>query len=480
MTKSSFLALATLVAAAPQVAGAQERIASVARAMPSRYIDPTCNLRPGHFLVSSGVTYLAVGSGGNRNIDGTTDPEKIETQLNKAVEVLSEAITQRGQAQNGAAWYYLGRAYLQSGDIIGADSAFTKAQSLEPACGDDIKQWRTRAYLPLATPAANHANSGNADSAMILFRRAGIIARDMPQAPYNIGVLYANAGQADSAITYFKAAQAAAAASDAYTRDRNAATFNLAAMYQRSNQHALAVAELRRYVEWEPADADARRALATSLRATGQAAEAAEVERQLVAAAQAAGTLSTNDLMQLGVNAFNDKKFDEAADAFTRILALDSLNRDAQFNLANTYLATQDGPKLVVAAGPLLAREPLSEDNHKFLAQGYRYANNQDKLIEVVTELLAMPTAITIERFAPQPGKATLAGFAIGRQAETSSGARLPAAGRGITVEFLDVHGAVVASKELEIPALEPAVKFEWAVEAEGAGIHAWRYKVRP
>lgn len=481
MRKSSALVL-LVVAATPQLVTAQGgRVQRVAKAMPARYIEATCELRYGHFKVSSAATYLAVASGGNRNITGTTDPEKILTQLDEGIRVVTEAITQNGQQENPAAWYLLGRLHLQGGDIVGADSAFTKAATLAPACVADINSWRQRAWVPLATPASEFANQGNADSAMVLFRQAGTIVRGRPEPGYNIGVLYANAGQADSAIKYFKLAQEVAGADAAqFARDRNAATFNLAAMYQRTDQHALAVAELRKYVGWEPGDIDARRALASSLRATGQTAEAAEVERQVVAAAEAAGTLSQNDLMNIGVNAFNDKNYPAAADAFAKILAQDSLNRDAQFNLANTYLAMQDGPKLVAAAAPLLAREPLSEDNHRFLAQGYRFANDQDKLIEVVTALIAMPTAVAIDRFQPRQGGAVLAGHAIGRQAETATGASVPPAARNITVEFLNAGGAVVASKDLAFPALEPAVKFEWTVEAEGAGIVAWRYRVKP
>jgi hypothetical protein len=29
------------------------------------------------------------------------------------------------------------------------------------------------------------------------------------------------------------------------------------------------------------------------------------------------------------------------------------------------------------------------------------------------------------------------------------------------------------------IPALEPAIKFDWTTEAEGAGIVAWRYTAK-
>jgi tetratricopeptide (TPR) repeat protein len=478
MQKTGFLVLAIVTIGGPDVAAGQQRLESVARAMPTRYIEETCNIGRGHFKVSSAGTYLAVASGGNRNIDGTTDPEKVKSALDDGLRIVTEAIVQNGQADNAAAWYILGRLHLQYGDVRGADSAFTKAEQLKPECAEDIKAWRQRAWLPLMTPASEYVQQGKADSAMILFKQASTIARNMPQGYYNIGVLYANAGQADSAVVYFTRAQEVASTSPSYDKDRNAATFNLAAMYQRLDQHAKAVTELRKYVEWEPADNDARRALATSLRATGQAAEAAEIEKQALAAAEAAGTLSTGDMMTLGVTQFNDKKFAEAAATFGKILATEPNNRDAQYNLANTYLAMDDGAKLIEASLPLVVREPLNEDNRKLLAQGYRKTNDQDKLIEVVTELLAMPTAVTVERFQPRSGGATLAGFALGRQAERDGNA-VPPTGKTMVVDFLDAQGAVVSSKEVAIPALEPAIKFEWSAEGEGNGITTWRYTVK-
>lgn len=478
MKKTGFLALTVLAAAGPDAVSAQDRLASVARAMPTRYIEATCQLRGGHFKVSSAGTYLAVASGGNANIDGTSDPEKVKTALDNGIRVVTEAITQNGQDQNPTAWYYLGRLHLQYGDVKGADSAFTKAEQLAPACAEDIRSWRQRAWLPLMTPASEYVQQGKADSAMILFKQASTIAPGMPQGYYNIGVLFANAGQADSAIVYFKRSQEAASTNASYAKDRNSATFNLAAMYQRTNRHAEAVTELRKYIEWEPADNDARRALATSLRATGQTAEATEVERQALAAAEASGTLSTGDMMSAGVNLFNDKKYAEAAEAFAKIVAQEPNNRDAQYNLANAYLAMDDGAKLIEASLPLVAREPLSEDNRKLLAQGYRKSNNQDKLIEVVTELLAMPTSVTVERFQIRSGGASLAGHALGRQAERDNN-RVPATAKTLVFEFLNAQGGVVSTKEVAIPALEPAVKFDWTLEGEGAGIVAWRYTVK-
>ena len=84
MKKTGFLALTVLAIAGPDAVSGQDRLASVARAMPTRYIEATCQLRAGHFRVSSAGTYLAVASGGNANIDGTSDPEKVKQMQEQA------------------------------------------------------------------------------------------------------------------------------------------------------------------------------------------------------------------------------------------------------------------------------------------------------------------------------------------------------------------------------------------------------------
>ena len=85
----------------------------------------------------------------------------------------------------------------------------------------------------------------------------------------------------------------------------------------------------------------------------GQADKAQALEQQIVAAggdrrARPAGRAAgSTDLMNVGVNLYNDKKYAEAAAAFEKVVAAEPYNRDALSNLANTYLAMKDGPKLV-------------------------------------------------------------------------------------------------------------------------------------
>lgn len=472
MRKTGVLVVVGVLAGASQIQ-AQDRVAAVAQAVSvGRYVEPTCDLKTGHFLVSSAATYLSSGS-------GQGDRVKAAGLYEKGIETATKAIVENDQASNGAAWYFLGRNYLAVGDLAGADSAFTRAATLIPECTEDMKVWRQRAWFPLGSKGQEYVQAGQSDSALMLFRQANSISRAVPIGYYNMGVIFANAGQTDSSIHYFKRAKEVAESDlKLFTKDRNAAAFNLAAMYQRNDQHEEAVTELQRYITWVPADEDAKRALASSLRTLGRTDEAAALEKELLASAEAAGTLSQGDIMAMGINAFNEKKFDEAAASFQRVLEQEPQNHDAMYNLANAYLALENGEKLLPVAAQLIEREPLSDEDHRLLAQAYRMTSQEDSLIAVVTRLLALPTAVQITSFAPRPASAMIAGTATGRAAQVD-GAEIPAAPRTLVVEFLAADGTVIDSKEVEIPALPAGQTFDWSAEGSGDGIAAWRYRVK-
>ncbi|HET9133624.1 MAG TPA: tetratricopeptide repeat protein [Gemmatimonadales bacterium] len=479
MTSSAFrVALATSLAV-PTVLAAQVSEA-VSASMPSRYVAPTCEIKPGHFKVSSGVTYLIGAQGGNGQVSGAGDPEKRRNLRNSGIRVVTEAITENNQAGNGAAWYYLGRLHLDGGDLVGADSAFTKAAELAPQCAEDIRSWRQRAWLVLMNPAAEYVRQDKGDSALALFRQAAIISRDFPQGFYNMGVLYANGNEPDSAAKYFEISKQRAATDPArFAKDRNAAAFNLAAMYQRAGKHDAAITELRAYIGWEPGDVEAKRALATSLRAVGKTDEATALDKEALQTMAASGDLTSSDVMTMGINAFNDKKYEEAAQQFAKVLETEPWNRDARYNLANAYLALQDGPKLVETAAPIVENEPLNEDARKLLSQGYRIQGNNDKLIETATALVAMPTGLQGVRLAVGTDGARLTGTAYGRAAQTLEGKAIPAKAQTMVIEFLGKDGAVIATSEVALPALAAEATHDFTAEATGAGIVGWRYKVK-
>src|SRR5688500_12730441 len=300
--------------------------------MPTRFTPPDCGLKTGHFKVQSGATYLKTGI-------ETPVPENKTRALNSGTKVLMEALEQNQQEKNPALWYYLGRIYLQEGDIVGADSAFTKSAALFPACKKHISEVRYMAWVPLVNAGIAFNQEEKNDSALALYRRANTIYRDKPLAYLNAGVIFANANQADSAIVYFQQASQLAEQTNAI-EDRNAATRNWGALLQRAGRHQEAIPVLEKYVAWVPKDVDVKRALASSYRSTGQIEKAQAIEKEVGAAPAAAGPAASAAAAQMNtaIALYNEKKYGEAAAAFEQVIAAEPYNRDAIYGLANAYI----------------------------------------------------------------------------------------------------------------------------------------------
>ena len=469
-----------LLPLAATAAEAQQRVMSdrVAKAMPAAYRAPDCGLKSGHFKVSSGATYLKT------SIE-TDVPENKERALENAEKVLLESMRQNNQASNPAAWYYLGRVYLQRGDLVGADTALTRAEKMAPDCAKEIDGYRQNAWVALIKGGNGFEEQKNLDSALALYTQAGVIFRKSPIPYYQAASVFNEQGKTDSAAAYYgKAVAAGANATDTTEkkiRDRSA--FNQGALLLNAQKHAEAAKVFEQYLQRMPNDIEAKRGLAAAYRGLGQADKAQALEQQIVAAGGSAagaaggGGAGSADLMNVGVNLYNDKKYAEAAEAFAKVSAAEPHNRDALFNLANTYLALKDGAKLLATAQRLSAIEPLSENSLKLVGEGYKQAGNVDEAVKTAEQVLALPVDVRVTDFTSAAGGASLSATATGREAQTAAGKPIPPAPAAITVEFLDAKGTPVGSQDVQIPALTAGQTHEIKAAAQGAGIAAWRYK---
>jgi tetratricopeptide (TPR) repeat protein len=469
-----------LLPLAATAAEAQQRVMSdrVAKAMPAAYRAPDCGLKSGHFKVSSGATYLKT------SIE-TDVPENKERALENAEKVLLESMRQNNQASNPAAWYYLGRVYLQRGDLVGADTALTRAEKMAPDCAKEIDGYRQNAWVALIKGGNGFEEQKNLDSALALYTQAGVIFRKSPIPYYQAASVFNEQGKTDSAAAYYgKAVAAGANATDTTEkkiRDRSA--FNQGALLLNAQKHAEAAKVFEEYLQRMPNDIEAKRGLAAAYRGLGQADKAQALEQQIVAAGGSAagaaggGGAGSADLMNVGVNLYNDKKYAEAAEAFAKVSAAEPHNRDALFNLANTYLALKDGAKLLATAQRLSAIEPLSENSLKLVGEGYKQAGNVDEAVKTAEQVLALPVDVRVTDFTSAAGGASLSATATGREAQTAAGKPIPPVPAAITVEFLDAKGTPVGSQDVQIPALKAGQTHEIKAAAQGAGIAAWRYK---
>lgn len=438
---------------------------------------PSCSAdKDLHFKVKSGKTYLNTAFG--------VDVERRQHILENAQRVITEAITQNGQDKNAGAWYYLGYADLALGDVAGADSSLTRAEALAPDCKADIAKLRRLPYAPLFNQGITFSKSGQTDSAAAYFRRAAAINPSAPEAPYSLAGIYLKQHQPDSAVVYLQKSIENASAPDRAGM-RNEARYNLAVTLVQLKRDKDAVPVLQAYLKEKPNDVDARKALAVAFRGAGMVDSAKAVEAQLLNASAGASSggaaaggpaLGSSDLFTLGVQRYQEKNYAEAAKAFSTLLQQEPFNRDALYNLANTYYAMKDAANLTKTAERLVAIDPMNEDVLKLQAAGYQMAKNQAMQMKVAERLFALPTSVKVDALQPTASGATLTATATGRTAQTLSGATVKPKAETLEFEFLDKTGNVVNTQPVQVPALSPGQTQSLNVTAQGAGIVAWRY----
>jgi tetratricopeptide (TPR) repeat protein len=464
------------------VAAAQQPTVNdrVAKAMPTSYQPAQCNIKPNHFKVASAAGYIKAA------IETDVPDNKVRI-LGQAEKVDLEAMQQNGQEKNPAAWYYLGRIYLMQGRLAPADSALTKAEQLAPDCAKDISLYRRNAWVALINAGSKFEEDKNTDSAFALYREANSIYRQSPIGFYRAASIWNDKGQPDSAAYYFGMAAAAVPPDATDTTDvkyRNNSAFSQGVLLLNAKKYDQAAPVFEQYLKWMPNDAQAKRGLATAYRGLGQNDKASALEKEVAASGGAGaagggtgGGAGTDDIMSAGISLFKDKKYAEAAGAFEKVVAAEPYNRDALSSLANTYLALGNAPKLLETSQRLVAIEPMSESALKLLGEGYKQSSKVDDAVKTAEKVLALPANVRAASFATQGNGASLTLTATGRAAQTPAGKPIAPTAVPITVEFINASGQPVATQEATIPAVTNGASQDVKVDAQGAGIAAWRYK---
>jgi len=492
------LALIAALWAAP--AGAQDR-----------WVQNTCDLKPGHFLVQAGLLYLKSAANGRFQ-------EQIDKDLRDANRQLTQAITANGQDKNPAAWYYLGRYYVVMKDASGADTAFRRAEQLAPACKADITNWRrNQLWVPLYNAAVAAYNAGQTDSTIKLLQQANTVYNGEPGGFTLLGQLFFNAGQPDSAAKYFRLA-VAAATDPKYAAEKRDAQFNIAASYARAQRWPDAAAAYREYLVIVPNDARALAGLGAAFTAMNRPDSALAVFRGIVERADSVDALA---LFYAGTSIFSStpplpdtapagascradarrasrtatvraiavrcdsvtgrqiREYDAsvavnyrlAAKAFEAGLAKNLFYRDALFNLTNTYLALRDTAHMLPMAQRLFAVDPLNRSTLRLLAQGFQFQRKPDSTLHYLTVADSlMPVEVSVGSFQPSDQGASLSGLLTNLHSKPNTPFKL-------TFEFLNARGDVIATQTVDVPTIDGGGNHAFQVQAIGAKIEAWRYK---
>ena len=477
-------------------AGAQQQA-------PNRWAVPKCDIKPAHFLVNSGLLYL-------KSATETKFEDQRQKDLRDARGVLTQALTTGSQDKNPAAWYYMARYYVMTQDLIGADSAFQRAEALKPECAEDINLWRRFVWVPLLNAGIAAWQANNTDSAIVYFRQANAILKVEPMGFKYLASLLYNAGQLDSAVVYFRMAADIAAKDPKLLQDRRDALFNLARIRHSQKKWPEALAAYREYLTVVPNDPEGLASMGSVLSQMGQRDSAFALYRRIIALGDSMGAMpmfrvgveiyqsvpddpdtvaagkscrgaratpvrirACRDSLATVMREFNaaaNVTFRLAAQAFEAGLKINPYNRDGLFNLVNTYMQLNDSAALLPVAQRLLQVDPMNRMSIRLLAFAHQRVGRVDSTLHYLRMADSTLTAdVTVSEFDPQDSTVSVKGLVTNVRSTTGQPFKL-------VFEFLSPKGEVVATRSADIPALPAQGTQQFELKAPALGAQAWRY----
>ena len=205
------------------------------------------------------------------------------------------------QEKNPAAWYYLGRYYVEMKDVAGADTAFTKAVALAPKCAQDVNLWRRKLWVPIinAGVAAWRGGQHRLGHCDLPARQPGVCGRArrirLPRHP---------ARQQRPARLGRQVLQARrdGGTGPKFAKQKKDAMFNVARVYHVAKRWTDAVPAYTDYLAAYPDDPQATAGLASVYVALGKRDEAMALYARMLQHADAA---EASDLFRAGSQIFN-------------------------------------------------------------------------------------------------------------------------------------------------------------------------------
>lgn len=480
-------------------------------AQTQRWAEVKCDLKPGHFLVNSGLLYL-------KSASNTRFEDQRQKDLRDAQRVLNQAVTTGGQEKNPAAWYYLGRYYILTNDAAGVDTAFARAESLKPDCKDDIGVWRRVVWVPTFNAGVAAWQANNTDSAINSFRRANAVLPNEPTGFKYIATLFFNAGKTDSAVVYFRRAANVAAQDPKFAQDRKDALYNLARIEQSQEHWPEAEATYREYLGVYPNDPEVVAALGSIHMRRGNRDSAFAIYRQIIARADSTGYYP---LLRAGVEisagvpeepdtsaagrdcrssarssrppltaarirarcdsvtsgiakayeTSSQEAFKLAAQALDASLKLNPYYRETLIHRANTALGARDPATALEMSRRLISIDPMNKQSIQIMAYAQRGSGKIDSTLHYLRlHDSTLVADVTISQFDSTEFGRDVKGLVTNPRPTAS-----PAL--SFLFEFVNVKGEVVATDTVKLAPIQPEQSQVFESHPRGAGIVAWRYR---
>ena len=395
----------------------------------------------------------------------------------RALELLNLGI----EAEPGNPIHYMlaGLAHMRLQEYSEADAMFNEAQQIYPAYELEIEPEREAAWIELFNAGIAAFAEGDVERTIEAWEMAGAMWDLRPDATLNLASLFDAEGRWDDAIEAYQRVITGLerepvtrqlAEEERKEREdlRNRGEQTLTQLLLFTERFAQAEPLLRRHLEAEPTNIQARGDLAAALHGLGRDAEASEIYAGLLSETG----LEARELFSVGVALYRATDFMAAAEAFERLTRLQPDSRDAWFNYANALFAAESWESLVAVGDRLAEVDPLGEDSGLIAARAHLELGDKESAAKGLDRTESAPIHVDGLQFRPSETETSLQGRVVGNAAEPGSEVRL-------RFTFYGADGGTLATEPLTVSAPPPGVSERFEVSFAGRAT-AYRYELVP
>jgi tetratricopeptide (TPR) repeat protein len=473
------------------------------------YIAPQCSIDTRHFLAKQAEQYVKAAS-------EARNPEDAERSLQDAFRTLNDAIT-RGEEANEAVWYFFGRAYALDMDYPGADSAFTRVESLRPDCADDTDTYRYALWSEAWAQAVPLLQANDYANAIPHMVDANLIHHGDPAVPFYLAQAYAQQPDRPLGIRHFKEtidvlsrrardsagvtgdvefghaqvlSTLSANADSSYADLVELSILNIATLYHQEANWDSAAAWYAAYRVVRPDDVSTLQTLTALLQISGRMEEAVGYFQEMI---DNAASFGAHELFSIGASLFQIDRYEMAAEAFQAGLAQNPYYRDGVYNLGQSYFAlasptdaggapdanvaaqrTEWAELMLEQAKILEEIDPLNVSSLALVWQAYSLLGESDSATAVSDRANQLRFEVVVTEFVETDTGFEMAGEIVNLGTEAL---RFP----GLTFNWITAAGDVMGSDAVAAHTISagPDGKTLFRFSPSMEGIVAWLYQVQ-
>ena len=375
-------------------------------------------------------------------------------------------------------FFLAGSAEAMLGRWSRADQLFREAERLYPAYELDIEPRRESAWAEAFNAGLDALDQGDLDGTEEAWRGAVVVFSLRPEAHQSLASLLASEGRYVEAAEALRDAleglsglPATRVLTEEEVAERNAEKValedTLGEYLLMGDQFAEAEPLLRRRVERDPGNVQARGDLAAVLMDLGRSDEAREVYAELLADPNVQGAV----LFSLGIASFRAGRFDQASEIFAEVVERQPYSRDAWFNYTNALFASEDWEEITRRGDRLLDTDPLSETVAIIRARAHLELGEEEAARQYLEQIITAPLFLEGLQLSAQATETLVQGRVVGNLEE---------GGRELRVRFHFIEeGVELGSQILDLRAPPEGESTPFQVRWPGRAT-AYRYEVIP